>query len=218
MKGPPLSGSEPIFTNNFWGTQLGIGDNNCYDYAVNDYRRYRSQKSSPGNKAGLSNLTNTNLTCPVLKKRVIADNPKRIYQADGDAKCRKQYFKIMMFMAPGKSNNFFSNKDFHFYKQHGIVQYKVKAGDTYKSIAAFFKIPETTVRRAGALVAGKKIVIRANVFSHKQGWATAPLLVDAKGKIIKDPRQASRNYPGLDYSSYCGSFCVKNRGIKVGKT
>ena len=217
MKGPPLSGSESVFTQNYWGTALGIGDNNCYDYAVGSYKRHRDQKTTPGNRAGLSNLSNTGMSCPNLKKRVMADNPKKIYPVDGDMKCKKSFYKIMMFMAPGSSSNFFSQKDFHFYKQHGLVQHKVKKGDTYQSIAAFFKIPESRVRRAGKLIVGNKIIIRTNVFSHKRGWATEPLLTDAKGKVIKDPRTAKRNYDGLNYSSYCGSFCVKNRGIKVGR-
>jgi hypothetical protein len=36
--------------------------------------------------------------------------------------------------------------------------------------------------------------------------------------MIKDPRKASRKYETLNYEEYCSSFCVKNRGIKVGKT
>jgi hypothetical protein len=36
--------------------------------------------------------------------------------------------------------------------------------------------------------------------------------------MIKDPRTSSRDYSTLNYKLYCGSFCVKNRGIKVGKT
>ena len=61
---------------------------------------------------------------------------------------------------------------------------------------------------------GKCIKIKANVFSHKLGWATGPLLYDAAGKVIKDPRRANRNY-GYNYTKYCSSFCVKNKGIDV---
>jgi hypothetical protein len=43
-------------------------------------------------------------------------------------------------------------------------------------------------------------------------------VTDAKGKVIVDPRKASRDYPGLNYKKYCSSFCVKNKGIKVGHT
>ena len=99
-----------------------------------------------------------------------------------------------------------------------MVEYKIKPGDTVVSVAKFFKVPESRVKRGGTFKVGKRIVFKANVFSHKRGWATGPLLVDAKVKAIVDPRKASRNYPGLNYETYCSSFCVKNRGIKVGKT
>jgi len=85
-------------------------------------------------------------------------------------------------------------------------------------VAKFFNVPESRIKRAGTFKLGKRIVFRANVFSHKRGWATGPLLTDAKGKAIIDPRKASRDYPGLNYEKYCSSFCVKNTGIKVGKT
>ncbi len=58
----------------------------------------------------------------------------------------------------------------------------------------------------------------ASVCIRDSGWATGPLLTDAKGKAITDPRKASRDYPGLNYEKYCSSFCVKDTGIKVGQT
>ena len=53
-------------------------------------------------------------------------------------------------------------------------------------------------------------------------WVTSvvgplDLLGDANGKVIKDPRTAFRKYKELDYDKYCSAFCVKDRGIKVGK-
>lgn len=52
------------------------------------------------------------------------------------------------------------------------------------------------------------------VWSHKRGWATPPLLRDAKGKIIWDPVRANRSYEGLNYKKYCASFCVQ-KGAKT---
>ncbi len=124
----------------------------------------------------------------------------------------------MMFVSPGRPSNYIRQGDFHFYKQHGVVEYKIKPGDTVASVVKFFKVPESRVKRAGPFNVGKRIIFKSNVFSHKRGWATGPLLTDARGKAIMDPRKASRNYPGLNYETYCSSFCVKNRGIKVGKT
>jgi hypothetical protein len=118
-------------------------------------------------------------------------------------------FKVMMFVAPTNAYHNLSG-DFHFYRQHGLVKYNVKKGDTRMKIARFFKIPLSRI----PLRLGKIAKIRANVFSHKLGWATGPLLTDAGGKVIKDPRKANRKY-GFNYTKYCCSFCVKNKGIDV---
>ncbi|MDB4865451.1 LysM peptidoglycan-binding domain-containing protein [Euryarchaeota archaeon] len=216
-KSLPLSGHEKKYTNNFWGRVVSINNNNCYAYAVNDYEGYRMSKSIPGERAGL-NLKHSYTHCKGLPDRVIADNPKKVYKCKADDKCKPSYYKIMMFVAPGNKHNYFRQGDFHFYKQHGVVEYKVKTGDTYEKIANFFKIPISRVKNSGKIVPGKRLVFKANVFSHKRGWATGPLLIDAKGKVITDPRKANRSYPGLNYKKYCSSFCVKNRGIKVGHT
>ena len=214
----PVSGSEKRFTNRYWGTSTGINNNNCYAYAVGDYEAYRFQKSIPGDRSGLSNRNHNYTHCRDLPNRVVSDNPKKVYVAKGNEKCKKGYYKVMMFVSPGRPTNYIRQGDFHFYKQHSVVEYKVKEGDTIKSIANFFKVPESRIRAAGKVERGKRLIFKANVFSHKRGWATGPLLTDAKGKAITDPRKASRDYPGLNYEKYCSSFCVKNSGIKVGKT
>jgi len=213
----PLSGSESKFTNRRWGSNKGITGNNCYAYAVGSYAAFRWQKSIPGDRSGLSNTAHNYTKCDDLPRRVISDNPKSIYKVDGDKKCKKGYYKIMMFVSSGRPRNYIRQGDFHFYKQHGVVEYKIKPGDTIKSVAAFFKIPEYRIKKAGKFTVGKRIVFNANVFSHKRGWATGPLLGDANGKVITDPRTASRKYSELNYDKYCSSFCVKDRGIKVGK-
>ena len=124
----------------------------------------------------------------------------------------------MMFVCPGRPTNYIRQGDFHFYVQHSVVEYRVKPGDTQESVAKFFKVPLSRVKRAGKFALNKRLAFKANVFSHKRGWATGPLLTDASGKSITDPRKADRNYPGLHYEKYCSSFCVKDKGIKVGKT
>ena len=153
-----------------------------------------------------------------LADRVVSDNPTKVYKARANERCKKGYYKVMMFVSPGRPTNYIRQGDFHFYKQHGVIEYKIKPGDTIASVANFFKIPVSRIRGAGSFKVGKRIVFRANVFSHKRGWATGPLLKDARGNMIKDPRTSSRDYSTLNYKLYCGSFCVKNRGIKVGKT
>ena len=218
MTNLPLSGSEPKFTNRRWSTKKGVGSNNCYAYAVGDYEAYRWQKSIPGDRSGLSNKGHNYTSCKGLADRVVSDNPTKVYKARANERCKKGYYKVMMFVSPGRPTNYIRQGDFHFYKQHGAVEYKVKKGNTYENIAKFFKVPVSRVKKAGKLIPGKLLKFKANVFSHKRGWATGPLLVDAKGKSIQDPRSASRDYPGLNYKKYCSSFCVKNSGIKVGHT
>ena len=214
---PPTNGSEIIYDDQPW-LSLGKGSNNCYAYAVNDFDLFRIQKSTPGNIT----LRNNNRLPPYytvagLSKRMLLDNPGKIYKTKACTKCKPNFYKIMMFIA--KTNNSPEGfGDFHFYKQHSEVRYRVKAGDTYTKIAKFFAIPVARVKAAGPLVINKKLHFKADCFSHKQGYGTGPLLVDAKGLPIRDARLADKNYGFLNYKTYGGSFCVKNRGVNVGKT
>jgi len=82
MKDLPLSGSERKFTNKRWGSSTGIGNNNCYAYAVGDYEAYRFQKSIPGDRSGLSNKTTTIHTVRVSQSALLSDNPAKIYRAN----------------------------------------------------------------------------------------------------------------------------------------
>ena len=207
----PLSGGESVYSWFPWGGS-GLHADNCYAYAVGDHAKYRMNKSVPGNHSGMSSIFHTYKNCKGLATRVISDNPKKVYKADADEKCKKNFYKIMMFVAP-KNKYHNSTGDFHFYKQHGLVKYTIREGDTPAKIAKFFKIPVSRLP-IKLPVKGKVIKVKANVFSHKLGWATGPLLYDAKGKVIKDPRRANRNY-GYNYTKYCSSFCVKNKGINV---
>ena len=212
----PTSGSEVPFSLQPW-ISVGRLSNNCYAYAVNDFDFYRIQKSGPGN-----HMTRSNKGLPKfesvkgLQKRMLIDNPRKIYKTTACTKCRPNFYKIVMFVA--MNGNSFG--DFHYYKQHSEAQYYVRPGDTHVKLAKFFDVPIDRIKKAsgGTLVPGKTIQFRANFWSHKRGYGTGPLLKDAKGNPIRDPRKASRSYPGLNYSIYGGSFCVKNKGIHVGKT
>ena len=59
------------------------------------------------------------------------------------------------------------------------------------------------------------VIKRAGTFSHKQGLATGPLLRDAEGHTIPDPRFANRNYGDLNYTTFCGAMCVRAEGINA---
>ena len=44
-------------------------------------------------------------------------------------------------------------------------------------------------------------------WSHKPGYKPSTLY-DASGKLIKNPKEANRNYGKLNYKDFCGFFCV----------
>lgn len=199
-----LSGYETIFDVRPWSK--AVNSDNCYDYAIGDYEMYRNVKSTPGERAGLSSNTIKIKSCKDLRRRILADNGKNIYQCKNpNTVCRRGYYKIMNFVTSDGS-------DFHFYKQVKGVKYKVKTGDTRKSLSTYFKVSPTVF--PSKLIPGRIITFPCNLWAHKRGWGDAPIMTDAKGKTIKDPRRASRNYGFLNYDRFCGAFCVRaNRGV-----
>lgn len=204
----PLTGSEAIFSVYPWNK--GVNSDNCYDYAIGDFEVGRRVKSTPGDRAGLSANGLNFTTCKGIKKRILSDNPKTVYQIKNvRAPCRSGFYKIMNFVSP--------QGDFHFYKQVRGVKYKVKTGDTCEKIAKFLRVSPGTVKKAGVLKVGKTLTVPANLWAHKQGWGQVPIIVDAKGLTIYDPRKANRNYPGLNYSTFCSAYCVKKDKAASGK-
>jgi hypothetical protein len=252
-KGLPLSGYEPIFDPRDYSI-IGF---NCYDYAIGyqdkrNNKKPHSQKSSPGERAGLANKLNVT-KCSDLKKGILKDNPKAVKLCRDPKKvCGRGYFKIMSFVSPGVRGN---TADFHFYRQVQSVRYKIAAGDTVSGLARYFRVTPNVIRAAtkklrqptnnvdgninsnsnlsnramaanrlrasnkkSALTPGKIIEFKCNLWAHKQGWGTRPILVDAKGKTIYDPRKANRNYGRLNYSKLCGVYCVRAGKAKSGNS
>jgi hypothetical protein len=67
------------------------------------------------------------------------------------------------------------------------------------------------------LPSGKVIDFPVKLWSHKTGWAGGPLIVDASGKTITDPRKADRNYtPGFHYTKFCSAYGVRGGFAKTG--
>jgi len=249
----PLSGYEPIFDPRDYSI-IGF---NCYDYAIGyqdkrNNKKPHMNKSSPGQRAGLSNKLNVT-KCGDLTKGILKDNPRAIKRCTDPKKvCGRGYFKIMSFVSPGVRGN---TADFHFYRQVQSVRYKIAAGDTVAGLAKYFKVSPSVIRTAAKkltnptnnvdgninsnsnlsnrvmaanrlrannkksiLTPGKIIEFKCNLWAHKQGWGTRPILVDAKGKVITDPRRANRNYGRLNYTKLCGVFCVRAGKAKSGNT
>ena len=71
--------------------------------------------------------------------------------------------------------------------------------------------------KGAKLPAGKVIEFPVKLWSHKTGWAGGPLIVDASGKTITDPRKADRNYkPGFHYTKFCSAYGVRLGMAKTG--
>lgn len=209
----PLSGAEETYTDLVYGVRRGKRNNNCYAWATGEYRNSGDVKLQPGNlsknNAGRNGGSMDLGSCAALRSRSGADLRGRAYPADPDKPCRAGHYKIMAFLAPGE--------DYHWYKQHGDAL--VRATDKMRNLAALARAlgvnpaqvhSPTAEPRKGDMV----LVKRAGVWSHKQGFATGPMLKDACGKVIKDPRKACRDYGRLNYSQFCGAWCVRPKAGK----
>ena len=204
----PLSGSEETYTNAVYGSPKGKRNNNCYAWAIGHYRNGGGVKLQPGNLARLTG--NMSLTsCKDLKKRALADakapGQKSMYVVKAASPCKQGYYKVMAFLA--------KNTDYHWYRQHKDVMYHVRAGNSLTSIANKMGVPprKLTTQRGGKNLSPDNVVHvkNADVWSHKQGFATGPLLEDACGKVIADPRKACRDYGPYNYKTFCGAYCVQ---------
>lgn len=219
----PVSGSEPVYTTRLWNTKAGIGKNNCYSYAFNNFDIDRTVKAVPGDRSGFEHDLDYK-TCKRIKERLLQDNPDSIYhEPSPDRPCMDNFSRIMMFVGERDTNTAYG--DFHFYKQHKDIEYEVQPKDTIESIAQFLETDVATVIRANknstSLRPGSRILFANfktrdgfSLWSHKLGWATGALLTDSCGKIIKDPRSACRTY-SVNYKRFCGSYCIRNDVAKT---
>ena len=237
------SGSEPLFDSDRWP----VVGNNCYDYAFGDNEKKRLRKSEPGEHIGKpGTLFNTcGKGRNSMKNRILADNPKSVYALPRRGECipcQKGYYKVMAFVAP-KNIVGETYGDFHFYKQVGSVRYQIQQKDSVAKLAKFFRVKPTVIKEALSKVrksrtktngmiddpmanqvatihsslVGKMIKFPVNLWAHKLGWGTRPLLVDAKGKTIYDPRKANRKYD-FNYTTLCGAYCVRVGKAKTGNS
>lgn len=202
----PLSGSEETFTDLVYGTRRGKDNNNCYGYAIDEYRNSGATKLQPGNVSRSPGEMSLG-SCASLRRRTLADLKGRAYAVDPARACRPGHYKVMAFLAPGN--------DYHWYKQHkdALVRLPGRLRDLAALARALDVRPSQLVSASPSPRAGDLVLVKdAGLWSHKQGFATGPLLKDSCGKAITDPRTACRTYPGgLDYRDFCGAFCVKRR-------
>lgn len=203
----PTSGSEETYTNFVYGSPKGKVNNNCYAWAIGHYRDSGGVKLQPGDLSGA--LTDMNLSsCKELKERVLKDarspGQKAMYVVQPRARCMKGYYKVMSFLDKGT--------DYHWYRQHKDLLYRVQAGNSLTSVATKLGVPPRQIVTSAkdAMKPDNVLLVRnADLWSHKQGFATGPLLYDACGKVITDPRKACRDYGNYDYDTFCGAYCVE---------
>lgn len=201
----PLSGSEQPFNDlSLYSARRGVGNNNCYAYAIDAYRNSGSNKLQPGNISKATGSMNLG-SCAALRLRTLADLKGRAYAVDAEKPCNRGYYKVMAFLA--------KDNDHHWYKQHGDAM--VKLTDKMRSLADLSRAlgvrPSQLQSPSRSPKPGDMVLVKgAGLWSHKQGFATPPLLRDACGRAISDPRRACRNYGNnLNYTEFCGAFCVK---------
>lgn len=193
-----------MFSDLIFGTQRGTLNNNCYAWALDAYRENGGIKLQPGDLS-LQSSNKNSVSCAFLKDRALDDSRSRgIRLVKPEARCPNGFYKIMAFIDKGN--------DYHWYKQHKDVLYRVSDGETLKTIAKELGVPMRNVVSPTPAPRKNDIVFvkNAGVFSHKQGFATRPILRDASGKIISDPRSCNRNYGMYNYKTFCGAMCIRN--------
>jgi hypothetical protein len=245
----PKSGFEREFSWDPWGSS-GVVHDNCYDYAFGSFSANRVSKSVPGAVARIPSDKLTFRNCDGIVKRVLADNPKRVYHMKNpNARARPGFYKVMCFVAP---TNDFGNStgDFHWYVQMGGVRYRTVLGDTVEKVAKLFHVrpvvvmaaakrstppksnsdgkiatANTNVKRPTSsmrgtpLTPGRIIRFPVNLWSHKQGHASGPLMIDASGKTIVDPRRSDRKWkPGFHYTKFCAAYGVMRGAARTGNS
>jgi hypothetical protein len=90
-----------------------------------------------------------------------------------------------------------------------------RVANTNRDLRVLNKLKTTST--GPKLVPGKVMQIPVKLWSHKTGWAGGPLIVDASGKTITDPRKADRNYkPGFHYTKFCSAYGVRAGFTKTG--
>lgn len=191
---------------------------NCYAYGLGlnigrgGYYKNRLYKARPGDKCPRFVDRAFDFTrCEDIVARILCDNPAHVRKI----KPRKidkylnmdigdDYHLMAAYLSPGSTggeNN--TGTDFHFLRRTPL----------YAVANKWSKFKKDTPPNAV-----EQIVERnpSFLFTHRRGWSSqGPLLVDAKGDIITDPRTADLNYGSVNYNIFCGLFLVETRKATV---
>jgi len=216
-----------------WGS-MGRHHDNCYDYAFGLNNVHAVNKNVPGNMSGNKAWGLTFQTCVGIAKRVLEDYRGLAYRCGANTPCKPGYYKVMNFVAREGDFHWYRQTTAIRYKIRagdtvtGVAKFFHVTPAVIHSALLRAKRPTSASngrisntnrnlplldmlsrRGRGSMPPGKVIQFPVRLWSHKQGFATGPVLVDASGKTITDPRRANRKYPGLNYSRFCSAYCVK---------
>jgi hypothetical protein len=187
---------------------------NCYLFALapkvglGGYAE-RPQKSTPGGKCSKYKSKRMNFNdCKGFMKRITCDNPVHVKRFNIDKlneKISPDNHLMCALLSPGKSNGTVS-QDFHFLRR---VSYR-----TVKNAWKFLKYK--TPKQASFQF---NLLKPRYVWAHQRGWSKGgPIIHDAVGNLIIDPRYANFNYGRLNYNKLCGIFKVNTRKATVDST
>lgn len=206
-----MSNAKDTYSNLLYRSPTGRTSNNCWAYAIDHYDTEQGVKLQPGELSGKD--TDIDLsTCDDIIQRAIQDAKAMgwtLTPSSPSTQCSKHDYHIMAVLAP--------NRDYHWYRSHKHVLYRVQTPRNKASLAKEFGVPMSSINIPGPDTnmanTGDLVLVRnANVWSHKRGLSEdGPLLKDACGKFIKNPADACRAYPGLNYSVVCKTFCMRKQ-------
>jgi hypothetical protein len=222
----PRSGHEHVYKCHGSRWEKYKDANNCFAYAVGSFQKSRPHKSIPGGNYGMSTNFSKCGWSHLLKHHKGIEVMKNMH-----APCKRGFYKVVSYTSPAG--------DFHWSKQHTKAVHVLMPMDSIQGIVNFYWNPKGNMgtkkaykkkiqsiiyskfkRRVSNKIPhslwGKKITIPVNMWSHKRGWATPPLLIGYEGKPIFDPRKPGFNYPGMNYSNTCKAYQVKEKGVVVG--
>ena len=193
------------YTDLVYGSPEGVRNNNCYAWASGHCRTAGNNKLQPGDlsPSAASESPMDLRSCGSLQRRARADLGPDAKTLGPSGSCPEGWHAARAFLDPGK--------DYHWYRHHKDVLLRVprKNGVAARptSLANRLGLSRSAVTGSGSLFLARG----ADLYSHKRGLATGPLLEDSCGRLIKDPDRACRDYGDLKYTKSCGGMCVRNR-------
>ncbi len=117
----PLSGSELNYEPHKWNNHNVVNNHNCYSYAMGKIVKKLKDKAQPGYASGFNYLTDFNMTCNNLKKRLAKDNPAS-YIEKFDNRCLPGFYKVFLALDVGN--------DYHWWRQDKNRLWSHKPGST----------------------------------------------------------------------------------------